>query len=99
MTQTFGHYLLFVLALFFANLPFMNNRLMGVLPVANNKGGWFFVIELILFYFVVGLCGFAIESSLSQVSPQGWEFYALTTCLFLVLAFPGFVYRFLWHRQ
>ena len=65
------------------------------LPVAK-KGGWTRVIEVIAGYFIVGLIGFAIEGSLSQVTPQRWEFYALTVCLFLVFAFPGFVYRFLW---
>lgn len=95
MTQTIGHWLLFGLALLFANLPFVSNRIMGVLPV-TKKGGWTRVLEVIGGYFIVGLIGFAIEASLSQVTPQRWEFYALTACLFLVFAFPGFVYRFLW---
>jgi len=95
LTQTIGHWLLFGLALLFANLPFVSNRIMGVLPVAK-KGGWTRVLEVIAGYFIVGLIGFAIEGGLSQVTPQRWEFYALTACLFLVFAFPGFVYRFLW---
>ncbi|MCE2744852.1 MAG: DUF2818 family protein [Burkholderiales bacterium] len=95
MTQTIAHWLLFVLALLFANLPFVSNRIMGILPV-TKKGGWTRVIEVIAGYFIVGLVGFAIEGSLSQTTPQRWEFYALTACLFLVFAFPGFVYRFLW---
>ena len=28
-------------------------------------------------------------------APQGWEFYAVTGALFLVLAFPGFTWRYL----
>ena len=54
------------------------------------------VLEVVAGYFIVGAIGFWIEASLGRATPQGWEFYALTACLFLVLAFPGFVYRFLW---
>ena len=41
----------------------------------------------------------AMENSLSQNAPQGWEFYAVTLTLFVTLAFPGFVYRYLAHRH
>ncbi|MEY4711160.1 MAG: hypothetical protein RIS88_610, partial [Pseudomonadota bacterium] len=34
-----------------------------------------------------------------QNAPQGWEFYAVTVTLFLTLAFPGFVYRYLYQRR
>lgn len=95
MTQSLGHWLLFGLALLFANLPFVSNRLMGVVKLVR-KGGWVRVLEVVTGYFVVGIIGFWIEGSLGRTTPQGWEFYALTVCLFLVLAFPGFVYRFLW---
>ena len=95
MSQTVGHWLLFGLAVLFANLPFVSNRLMGVIKL-QDKSGWTRVLEVVAGYFIVGLVGFGIESSLSQITPQRWEFYALTACLFLVLAFPGFVYRFLW---
>ena len=40
-----------------------------------------------------------LEHSLGQVAPQSWEFYAVTGCLFLTLAFPGFVYRYLYKRS
>jgi hypothetical protein len=90
-----GHWLLFGLALLFANLPFVSNRIMGTVPV-TKKSGWTRVLEVIAGYFIVGLIGFTIESSLGQANPQRWEFFALTACLFLVFAFPGFVYRFLW---
>ena len=41
----------------------------------------------------------ALEQSGGQIYPQGWEFYATTGALFLTLAFPGFVYRYLFHRR
>ena len=43
----------------------------------------------------VGGVGLALEQSAGQIYPQGWEFYAVTAALFLTLAFPGFVYRYL----
>jgi hypothetical protein len=32
------------------------------------------------------------------VAPQGWQFYATTGALFIVFAFPGFVWRYLWRK-
>ena len=39
-----------------------------------------------------------LESSIGQRSPQGWEFYAAGACLFITLASPGFVWRYLRRR-
>jgi hypothetical protein len=36
-----------------------------------------------------------LEARSGTVAPQTWEFYAITACLFAVLAFPGFVVRYL----
>jgi hypothetical protein len=36
-----------------------------------------------------------LEQAYGQIAPQGWEFYAITGTLFVTLAFPGFVYRYL----
>jgi hypothetical protein len=48
---------------------------------------------------VVGGAGLALENHLSQFYPQNWEFYAVTAFLFATLAFPGFVYRYLWRKK
>jgi hypothetical protein len=37
----------------------------------------------------------ALESSIGQRAKQDWEFYAAGACLFLTLASPGFVWRYL----
>jgi len=42
--------------------------------------------------------GWAFESALGNVFPQNWEFFAITLTLFAVLAFPGFVFRYLLKR-
>jgi len=40
-----------------------------------------------------------LESRIGNVFPQTWEFYAITACMFVVLAFPGFVLRYLRKRR
>lgn len=56
------------------------------------------LLELTVFYCLVGILGFAFEVNLGNRFPQGWEFYAVTFSLFLVLGYPGFVYRYLLRR-
>lgn len=56
-------------------------------------------IELTVLFFLVGLLGVAFEASMGNVFPQGWEFYAITYSLFLVLGYPGFVLRYLLKRR
>jgi len=82
-----------------ANAPFLNNRWLLVWPRAQAKHVGIHAIELVLWYFVVGAVGMAIEHHTGQIYPQGWEFYATTAALFLTLAFPGFVYRYLFKRH
>lgn len=90
---------LLLLALVLANLPFLTERILLVRPERNGRkaAGWR-VLELILLYFIIGFAAWLMESRAGQVHPQRWEFYAVTVCLFLVFAYPGFVYRFLWRR-
>ncbi len=58
------------------------------------------LLELAVFYALVGVLGFALESNLGNRFPQRWEFYAITLCLYLVLGYPGFVWRYLMkHRR
>ena len=49
-------------------------------------------------YLLVGGIALSLEKSIGQNAPQGWEFYAITGTLFVTLAFPGFVYRYLLKR-
>lgn len=84
-----------VLAFVGANLPFLNNRFLGVLPLSKPKTLAWRLGELLACYFVVGGIGLALEQSAGQMYPQRWEFYATTAALFLTLAFPGFVFKYL----
>ncbi|NLC36089.1 MAG: DUF2818 family protein [Alcaligenaceae bacterium] len=57
------------------------------------------LIELIVFYALVGVLGFSLEANLGNRFEQGWEFYAITFSLFLVMGYPGFVWRYLMKRR
>jgi hypothetical protein len=90
---------LVLLALLAANLPFANQRILLLGPQRESKPLGWRLAELVLLYFVVGGVGLALENHGGQIAPQGWEFYAVTGTMFVTLAFPGFVYRYLMHRQ
>jgi hypothetical protein len=40
-----------------------------------------------------------IEGRMGNIFPQTWEFYAISAVIFLVLAYPGFAYRYLRKRR
>jgi hypothetical protein len=89
-----------LLALVGANLPFVNQRLFGVVPLrAQKKSAWLRIAELIVLYFVVGALGFLLEARAGNRFDQGWQFYAITFSLFVVFAFPGFTWQYLVKRR
>jgi hypothetical protein len=99
MSQTASVFFVLFLACVAANLPFFTERVLGVYPPPQGKEkslGWR-VLELIVLYFAVGVLTHGLEIQAHGTAyPQGWAFYATTVCLFLVLAYPGFVFRYLW---
>ncbi|WP_298923080.1 DUF2818 family protein [uncultured Ramlibacter sp.] len=100
MSQTASIWLVIALALAGANLPFLSQRLLGVLPLARAKPLAWRLGELVLLYFIVGGLGLLLEQRAGQIAAQQWEFYAVTATLFVTLAFPGFVWRYLFkHRR
>jgi hypothetical protein len=89
-----------LLALVGANLPFVNQRLFSAVPIGTGKkNGWIRIAELIVLYFVVGALGFMLEARAGNRFEQGWQFYAVTFALFVVLAFPGFTFQYLVKRR
>jgi hypothetical protein len=101
MQQSFAVWALILLALAGANLPFINQRLFALIPIKGFSGPdgkksiWLRLLELFVIYFLLGGLGIWFEASIGNVFPQEWEFYAISGCLFIVLAFPGFVYQYL----
>lgn len=100
MSQTASIWLVIVAAVVAANLPFVSERVLGLVPLGRAKSLGLRLVELVVFYFLVGGLGLALEQRVGQIARQGWEFYAVTGALFITLAFPGFVWRYLFkHRR
>lgn len=99
MSQTASVWLVVLAAVVAANLPFLNQRLLGVLAMARPKTLPIRLVELVLLYFAVGGLGLLLEHRAGQIAPQGWQFYAITGALYLTLAFPGFVWCYLVKRR
>jgi hypothetical protein len=99
MTHNTSVWLVLLVLLLAANLPFLNERWLAVIPRRAPKTLWMRVGELLLCYLLAIALGLVLEQSAGQIAPQGWEFYAVTGALFLTLAFPGFVYRYLYKRK
>jgi hypothetical protein len=111
MNASLASWLVIAAALALANLPFLNESVFGLVPLKSRGQGadapagpgvkpiWLRLIELVVLYFIVGLLAWALESRIGNVFAQTWEFYAITGCLFIVLAFPGFVVRYLRKRR
>ena len=89
---------LLVLSFIVANLPWFSDKLFYVIPLKSaHKNVAICLAELIVLYLMMGgIAFYAEKATLGQIAPQGWEFYTVTFCLFLVFSFPGFVYRYFW---
>ena len=99
MTSTAAIWLIILAACLGANLPFFNHRLLAFGPLLQPKTLVVRLAEMVFLYFLVGGLGLLLEKRAGQIAPQGWEFYAVTGTLFITLAFPGFVYRYLVRRR
>jgi hypothetical protein len=99
MSLTASLWFVILLALLAANLPFVSQRILGLLAVSRPKSLVLRLAELLLLYFLVGGVGLLIEQRAGQIAPQRWEFYAVTGAMFITLAFPGFVWRYLMRRS
>lgn len=96
MSQGASVWVVLLVALLAANLPFFTERVLGLISLSGaTKSLAMRLGELVLLYFVVGGIGLLFERRAGQIAPQGWEFYAVTAALFIVLAFPGFTWRYL----
>ncbi len=99
MTSTASVWLVLVVAFCAANLPFLNERLMALVPRQGVKSIGMRLMELVVCYLLAGGLGLLLEKRSGQIAPQNWEFYAITAALFLTFAFPGFVFRYLFKHR
>lgn len=95
MTASQASWLIIVIALISANLPWLSERVFFIgKPADGHKRAWMRWLEWLVLYFVAGAITLGMEKKLNgEIYAQGWEFYAVTLCLFLVFALPGFIYR------
>ena len=99
MNTSAASWIVIVLMAIFANYPFLTESVLGLKRLKQGaKPAFVRLLELVLLYLIVLGIARLIESSLGNAFPQGWQFYATTVCLFLVLGFPGFVFRYLRRR-
>lgn len=98
--MNFSTTLLLILAFVAANLPFLVERIFFVKrPASGAKNFAWRLLELVVLFFVVGGIAMLLEGKFGDVHQQNWEFYAVNAALFVVFAYPGFVYRYLWRHR
>lgn len=98
---------LLLAAVLFANLPWINERLLGVIPLrAGAKPFWMRLLEWGAGLGVVALLAWRLELGCQisvtaflgfaecpgEVHPKTWEFYTVGVVLYAVFALPGFIY-------
>lgn len=106
MDASLASWLVIAVALAAANLPFLSEKVFGLIPLkskdeggAPSKPAFLRIAELLVLYFVVGAVAYLLESRIGNVFTQVKEFYMITVPLFVTLAFPGFVFRYLRKRR
>lgn len=95
MNASAAAWLVLLIAIVGANLPFATERVLLIGPRRADKALGWRAVELLLTCGLTLAAGLALEARLGQVQPQHWEFFAAFGFLFLTLAFPGFVWRYL----
>lgn len=95
MTQSSAVWLVLLLMLVAANLPYLSERLLLIGPRLKPKNFGWRLLELTLLAVLSVGAGKLLEAHLGQRQPQGWEFYVAVLCLYITLGFPGFVWRYL----
>lgn len=91
-------YVLLLVALVCANLPFAGSKWFGMKTLPQKR----FVhhlAEWLLGFAFVAVLAYALEAQSGAVHRQGWAFYVVVVCLYLIFAFPGFVLRYFWHGR
>lgn len=105
MDVNLASWLVIAVALAAANLPFLTEKVFGLIPLKPADGeparkpAWLRIGELLVLYFVVGAVAYVFESRIGNVFTQVKEFYMITVPLFITLGFPGFVIRYLHKRR
>lgn len=89
-------WVLLVTAIVFANIPWiLTNRLFIVKPLKADKTIWLGAVEWFAYFILLGALSFLLEyTAMGNIASQEWEFYIVNLFLFMIFAFPGFIYRY-----
>ena len=77
--MTASMYILLLLALIFANAPFITTKFFGIIALKRKHIGHH-LIELLAGFLLTAILAYILESRAGAVHAQDWEFYA-TGCL------------------
>ncbi|MDK4697118.1 DUF2818 family protein [Kingella negevensis] len=91
-------YTLLLLTFIMANFPFLTPRGFGVIPL-KRKTPLHHLAELALGYLMIGGIAYILENRSGSIHAQTWQFYAITISLYLVFAFPAYVWRYFWQAR
>lgn len=104
MSSSIAILILFIITLIAANIPFLTDRVLLVLKADSKKSFRLRFTEWFLMYVIVMAVAIGLETKLHGTAyakvwevwnfSQNWEFYAITLCLFVVFALPGFLYHY-----
>lgn len=88
---------LILLLFIIANLPWISERVFLIYSLKIQKKIIIRLIETLVFYFFSLLLSIFFEIRFSgEVYFQDWEFFAITFCLFVVMAVPSIIFRYQW---
>ena len=88
-------WLLLVTAIVLANIPFLLSNRLFVFIKVPEKTIWINLAEWFLYFIITGFFAYLLENkSMGHVAEQSWEFYTITLFMFMIFAFPGFIYRY-----
>lgn len=88
-------WLLLVTGFVLANVPFFLNSRLFLFIKVSHKSVVVNFIEWFVYFVITGLFAYLLENkSMGHVANQTWEFYTITLFMFLIFAFPGFIYRY-----
>lgn len=76
-----------------ASLPWRSSAVLGVArrwpQSLSTKPLWLTLIESLVLYSAVFAVMFALENQRGQLASQGWQFWVIALCLWVVLTFPA----------
>jgi hypothetical protein len=83
-------------AIVLANIPWIiGNRLFIFVNLNRQKTFIMGVIEWFIYFLIMGGLAFLLEkTAMGNIASQEWEFYVVNLFLFMIFAFPGFIYRY-----